>query len=308
MNESLVERSIWIDAPRERVWQAISDPRQIAQWFMPPALGASMVRDEAGTLFVDMGGMQVPIAILENLDPPRQLTSRSLPDGITATIYTLEPEKGGTRVTVTMKGLDTFSAQARQERIAPSSAGWDKALQNLKAYLDDAVLPFPEGYVSSLFGYRRESKTMTTVERSVWLPASPERVWQAITDPKELQQWFSPAAPWRTTALKPGGEITIYDAASDSYKYLQIIDAVEPPHRFVTHSQPEPPEISYTSTWTLVAENGGTRLSLAHSGYERQSDEVRHGSIEQNTFGFGMMMENLSAYLKGSALPYPFGF
>ena len=31
-----VERSIWIGAPRERVWQAVTDPEQLAQWLLPP--------------------------------------------------------------------------------------------------------------------------------------------------------------------------------------------------------------------------------------------------------------------------------
>src|SRR5688500_8164316 len=97
-----VERSIWIGAPCERVWQAVTDPEQLAQWFLPPTLGAQMKRDDSGKISVCMGDMEIPIAIFDVVDPPRQGTIRSLPDGLIAATYTLEEEKGGTRVTVTM--------------------------------------------------------------------------------------------------------------------------------------------------------------------------------------------------------------
>jgi uncharacterized protein YndB with AHSA1/START domain len=29
------ERTIWIDAPRERVWRAITTPEQLNQWYAP---------------------------------------------------------------------------------------------------------------------------------------------------------------------------------------------------------------------------------------------------------------------------------
>ena len=54
-----VERSIFIPAPRDRVWQALTDPAQLAQWFLPPALGAQLQRDEGGKLSMLMGPMAV---------------------------------------------------------------------------------------------------------------------------------------------------------------------------------------------------------------------------------------------------------
>jgi len=50
MEQLKVQCSIWIKAPRERVWQAITDPANLAQWLLPPALGAEMKRDANGNL------------------------------------------------------------------------------------------------------------------------------------------------------------------------------------------------------------------------------------------------------------------
>src|SRR5262245_42225559 len=114
-----VERSIWINAPRERVWQAVTDPDQLAQWFMPPAMGAQLKRDDGGEISVVMGPMTAGIALFETVDQPRKVISRSLPERLLATTYMLDEEKGGTRVTVTVSGFESLSDDARQERLAP---------------------------------------------------------------------------------------------------------------------------------------------------------------------------------------------
>src|SRR5688572_19975639 len=50
-----IERSIWIAAPRERVWQAVTDPEQVIQWFVPNLPGALMKRDDNGKVTVHLG-------------------------------------------------------------------------------------------------------------------------------------------------------------------------------------------------------------------------------------------------------------
>src|SRR5438045_149075 len=89
-----IERSIWIDAPRERVWQAITDPGQLAQWFLPPFLGAQLQRDNSGEISVHMGPMTAAIALFEVMDQPKKVTSRSLPERLLTTTYMLDEEKG----------------------------------------------------------------------------------------------------------------------------------------------------------------------------------------------------------------------
>ncbi len=306
MENLTVERSIWIEAPRERVWAAVTEPEQIAQWFLPPALGAQLSRADSGVISVLMGPMAVEIAALEGLEPPRRLTSRALPDGLIATTYVLEDEEGGTRVTVTVTGFEALPPEAAQERMGPSGMGWEKALQNLKAYLAGAPLPHPEGFIAAMFGFRREALQKLAVERSIWVKAPRERVWQAVTDPQQIQQWFSPGTEWRLSALQVGGKLSTVDAETGADAHTQVIEVLDPPRKFVTRSAP--PALAHTTTWTLEEERGGTRLTVTESGYELDAPDTRHNSLEQNAFGFGMMMENFRAYVEGQALPYPWGF
>lgn len=308
MEKLTVQRSIWIPAPRERVWQAVTEPEQVAQWLLPPALGAQMKRDTKGTFFVCLGDMEVPVAVLEAVRPPQQVTSRSLPDRLLATTYVLEEENGGTRVTVTMTGFEGLPADAREDRVKPSGAGWEKVLANLKAYVAGTELPFPEGYTAAIFGYRRQAKAMLAVERSIWIAAPRERVWQAITDPAQIEKWFSPGTLWTLSALEVGGRLFVHDPETGAERYTQVIELVDPPQRLVMRSVPEPPGTPDVTVYTLQAEQGGTRLTVTHSGYELAPEEARWSSMEQNSFGFGMMLENVQAYVEGKRLPYPQGF
>jgi uncharacterized protein YndB with AHSA1/START domain len=267
-----------------------------------------MARDANGKLQVMMGPMAIDLAVQEALDPPRQVTTRGLPDRVLATTYSLDDEKGGTRVTVKMSGFEGLPAEAAQERLGPSGGAWEKALQNLKAHVEGNALPYPQGFVAALLGYRRETPKKIMVERSVWIDAPRERVWQAVTDPAQIEKWFSPGQAWTMTALEPGGRFFIYDAENKVEMYTQMIEVVDAPQRYVTRSVPTPPEQSHVSDWTLREEKGGTRLTITYSGYELEPEDGRNASIEQTAFGFGMMMENLRASVVGDALPVPGGF
>ena len=308
MEQLKVERSIWIDAPRERVWQAITDPDGLAQWLLPPMLGASMKRDTNDTLFVSMGGMEIPVAALEAVEAPRYVRSRGLPDGLIAITYLLEEENAGTHVTVTMSGFEGLPEDARQDRIAPSRVAWEKALANLNAYVTGLSLPFPEGYVAALFGFRRESEKTFAVERSIWIAAPRERVWRAITDPVQLEMWFSPGTSWKLTALEVGGRLFIPDPETGEETNVQVIQRIDPPHRFVTQSLPASPGSAEVTAYLLQEEEHGTRLTITNSGYELLPEDGRWSAMEQNAFGFGMMLENLRAYVESLDLPTPGGF
>lgn len=306
MTDLTVARSLWIDAPRERVWRAITDPDQIARWLLPPALGAQLVRDEGGALALSLGPMQMALAAFETLDPPRRAISRSLPDGLLTTTYTLAEERGGTLVTVTLSGFAALPPEARAERMLPAGAGWEKGLQNLSAALSGADLPFPEGYVAALSGLRRQQPAALAVERSIWIRAPRARVWRAITDAAELERWFSPGTPWVSTGQEVGDRVFVRDPATGAEMYTQVIEQLDPPGHLVTRSLPEPGAPVSTTTYLLAEESGGTRLTLTYAIYDLAAS--RWAELEQHAFGFGLMLLNIKAHIEGTPLPVPGGF
>jgi uncharacterized protein YndB with AHSA1/START domain len=207
-----------------------------------------------------------------------------------------------------MHGFETLSPDAFEARLGPGRAAWEKALANLAAYVDGQELPNPQGYVAALLGYRLETVATYAIERSIWMNAPRERVWQALTDPQKIQQWFSPTIPFRLSALEVGGELVAYDAETGANYSRQVIELLDAPHHLVLRTIAEPPAMQDVTTYTLREENGGTRFILTHAGYETAPVDERHQSLEQNAVGFGMMMENLAAYLLDQPLPYPWGF
>ncbi len=309
MTPMSLERSIWINAPRERIWQAVSNPDQIIQWFVPNLPGAQMQRDPNGKLVIMLGPMRVDFVVVDHAIEPQQFTFRSLPDQLISTSYFLKDENGGTQVFVKTSGFEALTENVQRERLNLSSTAWEKVLQNLNAFVAGEALPHPQAFISPLFGYWRETKSTLATERSIWIDGSRERVWQAVTDPKQIQMWSSPSIPWELSALELGGRLYTRDAETGKENYVEIIDVIDPPNQFGTRIVTEQPtRVVKGKTFTLKEENGGTRLTVTLSGYEQESEDTRWGQIEQDTFGFGMMLQNTKAYIEGKDLPFPFGF
>ena len=142
MEAVTIKRSIWINAPRTRVWEAVSVLEQIAAWFAP----GMTFKMENNIISILMDGQYIDVAWVEVMEPPRQLTTRNLPDKTIATTYLLEEENGGTRFTVIEAGLEALPAEERQQHLEQDSAGWELALANLNAYIEGKPLPRPEGF------------------------------------------------------------------------------------------------------------------------------------------------------------------
>ncbi|MBI1880024.1 MAG: SRPBCC domain-containing protein [Chloroflexi bacterium] len=143
------------------------------------------------------------------------------------------------------------------------------------------------------------------VERSIWINAPRERVWQAITDPKQIQQWFSPGTPWHLTTLDVGGKLYALGYESQA----GIIEVVDSPRQFTYRWETPTPDIPFTltTTYTLEEENGGTRVTITETGFESLLEDTRQERVDQNGKSWGMALENLKAYLEGRSLPYPEG-
>jgi hypothetical protein len=98
----------------------------------------------------------------------------------------------------------------------------------------------------------------------------------------------------------------VVDAETGADTNVQTIEVLDPPNQLATRTTP--PEDIMLTLWTLTDENGGTRVTMTYSGYEDMAADVRPDTMEQNTFGFGMLLENLKAVLENQELPTPGGF
>jgi len=133
-----------------------------------------------------------------------------------------------------------------------------------------------------------------TIEKQIELDAPRERVWAAISDPKELEKWFPDEAEFDP---QPGarGSLTWHNHGSPAMEIIEF----DPPRRFVWRWEGNDgralDEYSTTVEWTLTDRpGGGTTLTVRETGFDSQKHH------EQNAGGWKEELAQLVAYLKGS--------
>lgn len=99
-----------------------------------------------------------------------------------------------------------------------------------------------------------------TLEKELFIKATPERVFQALTTKEDLERWFLVKAE---VDLRLGGAIR-FEWGPGMVKVGKIL-VLEPPHRLsYTWEALEPGPT--TITFELTLENDGTLLHLTHTG------------------------------------------
>ena len=129
-----------------------------------------------------------------------------------------------------------------------------------------------------------------TLEKEIFINASPERVFRALTEPAELERWFVQKAE---VDLRPGGAIRL-EWAPDAVEIGTIL-VVESPHRlsYSWHALEPSPTII---TFELTVENGGTRLRLTHTGIGAGEDWDRYYTSVKS--GWSAHLGDLAAWLE----------
>lgn len=142
----ILEHQIWIASPREKIWHAITESAHIKHWW--GAEGYAEISELSPGARIRFNTGDGPIfPTIRVVDPPHQFVYEwpphpryfSVPF---VTSYTLDEEKGGTRVTFSESGFaawpDDDARRARFERI---SGEFLMVLENLKAYMEGRDLP-----------------------------------------------------------------------------------------------------------------------------------------------------------------------
>lgn len=136
------------------------------------------------------------------------------------------------------------------------------------------------------------------IEREILIDAPPEVVWQIVTEPRKIVEWFSDEAE---VELRVGGGGRLKFKSGDSYQ-LQI-EAMEPPRRFVWRwVQPEGAAIragnSLLVEFTLRPEGKGTRLRVVESGFDQLdwSEPQKQTYADNHTRGWHTILDRLRDY------------
>lgn len=144
------------------------------------------------------------------------------------------------------------------------------------------------------------------IEQSIDLEAPIERVWRALTDHEEFGQWFGvklngPFVPGEKTR----GQMTI--AGHEHVPWEAEIVALEEPRYFAYrwHPYAVDPNIDYSEEeptlveFHLEAMDGGTRLTVTESGFERLPARRMPEAMRRNERGWAFQAENIKRHVEG---------
>ncbi|MBI4165112.1 MAG: SRPBCC family protein, partial [Acidobacteria bacterium] len=141
---SRIEKSVLIQAPRARVWRALTDLAEFSKWFGVSSEGQIVpgARLKMTITIEGYAGMVFYLAV-EKLEPMDLFSWRWHPGAVekgldyskeptTLVEFRLRDEAGGTQVTVVESGFDAISLTRRAKVFAENTEGWEFELGNLE--------------------------------------------------------------------------------------------------------------------------------------------------------------------------------
>ena len=105
--------------------------------------------------------------------------------------------------------------------------------------------------------------TDTTIRKSIYIKATPDQVWPWLTDPDKLGIWFhKPKEP-----MTQGATLEMFGTTSGDLMIWGKVQVMRPPEylEYTFTIKPMGDAVSLVK-WALEPVDGGTRLSLEHSG------------------------------------------
>jgi uncharacterized protein YndB with AHSA1/START domain len=127
---------------------------------------------------------------------------------------------------------------------------------------------------------------------TVTIDASPERVWQALTDARELERWFPLEA-----RVEPGEDGRIWMSWRNEFAGDMKILVWEPPHHLRTSwSFGEGEHPAQITDYVIEAKGGSTVVRVVTSGFP--VDASWDGWVEGTNRGWAFELRSLKHYLE----------
>jgi uncharacterized protein YndB with AHSA1/START domain len=262
------------DAPRELVWEAFTDPRQVVQWWGPNGFSTAIhemdVRPGGRWRHTMHGpdGTNYPNASVfkEVVKPERIVYShgggKEDGPGISSEVtWTFEAQGDKTL----LNGRMVFPTAAMRELVVKEYGaieGGKQTLARLDQYLDTASV-----VVERIYG------------------ASIDTVWKAITEVEQMKQWYMPVL----TAFEPKvGFETEFSIEHEGKKFPHIWKVTEVvPGKKIAYSWKFPGHPGESlATFELFPEGENTRLKLTHDGLETH-DGRNNPDLARKNFQWG---------------------
>lgn len=257
----IIERTY--NAPVERVWQAITDIRQMKQWYMPMLSSfRPQVGFETDFTVAKNGKDWTHLWKITEMVPNKKISYEWRFEGFpgnSLVTFELTPNGDKTHLVLSHIGLETFEGD-KNPGLEPHN--------------------FKEGWTQLIGTLLKEfvEKQQVILERTY--NASPKQVWKAITDPDQMKQWYLPIEDFRAEV----GFETQFDhhALGKVFPHAWKVTEVVPGEKISYEWRyPGFPGNSLV-TFELAPDGAGTRITLTHTGLETFGGDNTLGLMPQN--------------------------
>lgn len=277
------QRAFSLSAPRERVFMALTDADQLRRWFaehveVEPRVGGAYRFWGKHTLWTLR--REDADQVITRIESPTRLafdwTWRGAPGNVDLDIQSAD---NGAKLAVRHTLASTIWPIGDEARFVAGDM-WVVAVGNLRAFLTNGSPALRPDF----------SQTSGDVRQSIEIAAPPERVFQALTDPQQMDKWLSRGAKVEPRA---GGR---YDygwtsdnvGGCDPMGPMKIIEIV--PNRRIVHDWHYHGVVSRVC-WELEPRGGKTVVTLTHTKFD---DDITHGGFTQGWSAFLLMLRELT--------------
>jgi uncharacterized protein YndB with AHSA1/START domain len=278
------------DAPRALVFKAWTDPGRLAEWWGPH--GFTNPRCEwdirpGGLIHVDMRGPNGTVypmsgAYREIVEPERLVFTAGALDHDGNLLFeilntvTFAEEEGRTTLTLRTHVLNTTADAAQY--LKGHSKGWAQSLERFATLLEEIQ--------------KKDATAGREIVISRVFDAPRELVWDAMTDPLHVVQWWGPRGFTTTIEemdVRPGGvwKHVMHGPDGTDYPNKSVFKEIVKPERIVySHGggKAGAPSIHFETTWTFeTVESGKTRTTIRmvfSSAEDRDTVVKEYGAIE----------------------------
>ena len=151
MSTDRIEKSVFLRAPRSRIWNALSDSKAFGEWFGVRLDGSFAPGAHLQGKVTHPGYENYPFEFtIDRIVPERLLSWWWHPNAVdpnmnysaepeTHVVWELEDAPGGTTVKVVESGFDAIPVSRRAKAYEGNEKGWTMQMESIERYLEKAA-------------------------------------------------------------------------------------------------------------------------------------------------------------------------
>lgn len=286
-----IKQELVLKASRDKVWRALTTPEGWTGWFSDRVEGKFA---EGETLALTFGESMVCYAkVVERNDqdsfaykwhPGEDCAMDKYPeDQMTTVRFSLADHPEGTKLTMIESGFENIPEERRANCVQMNTGGWEWELTELKASVDlGDVQLVDRGEIIRERIYKTDAASL----------------WNLVATPAGMKKWWVKDVDGEFAL---GEMATLHFETPDGRKIsgpLRVVEYREPEvFAFKSHPGDEdgtwdkyPESEATTTTFTLSAVPGGTKLRVVESGFENIPKPRRFNAILGNAEGWSIVM------------------